>query len=108
MAHTYENTATGEIPKAQTKVIWVTFWILLAITAIEFVLAFTVPAGGFRSTIFIVLTLVKAFYIVAEFMHLKHEVKGLIYAIVLPPLFVIWLIGAMFIEGGYIYDFIHG
>jgi cytochrome c oxidase subunit IV len=107
MAHTYENITNGEIPKAQTKVIWVTFWILFAITAVEFILAFTVPAGAFRTSIFIILTLVKAFYIVAEFMHLKHEVKGLIYAIIVPTVFVVWLIGAMFIEGGYIYDILN-
>ncbi|MCU0437782.1 MAG: cytochrome C oxidase subunit IV family protein [Raineya sp.] len=107
MAHTYDNVANGEIPKPQTKVIWVTFWILFAITAVEFLLAFTVPAGAFRTSIFIILTLVKAFYIVAEFMHLKHEVKGLIYAIIVPTVFVIWLIGAMFIEGGYIYEILN-
>jgi cytochrome c oxidase subunit IV len=107
MANAYENVSAGEVAKPQTKIIWQTFWILFVVTALEFLLAFTMSAGGLRTTIFILMTLVKAFYIVAEFMHLKHEVKGLIYAIVIPTIFVIWLIGAMFIEGGSIYDLIH-
>ncbi|MDX1905216.1 MAG: cytochrome C oxidase subunit IV family protein [Thermonemataceae bacterium] len=107
MANTYQDLAPGEIPKPQTKVIWRTFWILLAITAVEFLLAFTMPAGTLRTIIFILMTLVKAFYIVAEFMHLKHEVKSLVYALLVPTVFVIWLIGAMTIEGGSLFDLIH-
>jgi len=107
MANVYENLPAGEVAKPQTKVIWRTFWILFVVTALEFLLAFTMPAGTLRTLIFVLMTLVKAFYIVAEFMHLKHEVKGLVYAIIIPTIFVIWLIGAMFIEGGSIYDLIH-
>lgn len=107
MAYVYENVPPGEYPKPQTKVIWKTFWILFFVTALEFLLAFTMPTGGLRTTIFVLMTLVKAFYIVAEFMHLKHEVKGLVYAILVPTIFVIWLIGAMFIEGGSIYDLVY-
>ncbi|MGB3617179.1 MAG: cytochrome C oxidase subunit IV family protein [Catalinimonas sp.] len=86
--------------KPQTKVIWRTFWILLILTAFEFLLAFTMPRGVLLTSIFIGMTLVKAFYIVGEFMHLRHEVKTLIWSIVLPTVFIIWLVIALFIEGG--------
>ena len=88
---------------AQRKQIWKVFWILLGLTAAEFVIAFTMPANTLRVSIFIGMTLIKAFYIVAEFMHLKHEVKVLIWSIVLPTVFLFWMLLAFFIEGDYIF-----
>lgn len=104
-AHTETNLPQGEIAKPQTKVIWRTFWILLALTAFEFLIAFTVGAGELKKWTFILMTLVKAFYIVGEFMHLKHEVKSLIWSIVLPFVFLVWLIIALVnLEAGFILD----
>lgn len=107
MAHGHSAPTTpGEIPKPQTKEIWVTFWILLFVTALEFIIAFTVinpDARSFRIAFFVGLTIVKAYYIVANFMHLRHEVKGLIWAIILPCLFVCWFIVAMLYEGGSVF-----
>lgn len=84
--------------------IWTVFWILFAITAFEFLVAFTKEPLHLSKilviTIFVSLTLVKAFYIVAEFMHLKHEVKVLIWSIVIPTLFIVWLLVALLMEGG--------
>ncbi|WP_375444148.1 cytochrome C oxidase subunit IV family protein [uncultured Fibrella sp.] len=91
-------------PPANTKVIWRTFLILCGITAVEFIIAFTMTAGHFRVAIFVGMTLIKAFYIVAEFMHLKHEVKSLIWAIMLPIIFIVWLLIALMYEGGSIFQ----
>ncbi len=71
--------------------------ILSAITAVEFIIALLlVPKGivpiHFANPIYIVLTLLKAFYIVAYFMHLKFEKMGLALAIIVPILFIIGLI----------------
>jgi cytochrome c oxidase subunit IV len=79
------------------KKIWVVFFILLIITTIEFIIAlYLVPKGyvalRFANPIYIVLTLFKAFYIVAYFMHLKFEKIGLVYSIVVPVIFIIGLI----------------
>ena len=92
-----------EIAEPQTKGIWRTFIILSVLTAIEFVIAFTMPMGKLRVAIFAGMTIVKAFYIVGEFMHLKHEVKTLIWAILLPCIFVVWLLIALLMEGGSIF-----
>jgi len=103
--HTEHEIEHGKKVPAQTKEIWKTFWILLGITALEFVIAFTVDADHYKWTkvgIFIILTIVKAYYIVGIFMHLKNEVKSLIWTIVLPCVFVAWLVVALIIEGGYI------
>ncbi len=85
--------------------IWKVALYMAAITAFEYVLAFNMPAGTLRSAIFIGLTIWKAFYIVSEFMHLGHEVKGLMYSVVLPMMFIMWLIVALVnLEGGAIKD----
>lgn len=93
-----EQTANIQVePVDKSKIwgIWKIAIILAVVTGIEYVFAFTMDAGFVRSSIFIGLTIVKAFYIVSEFMHLGHEVKGLIYSIILPMLFIIWLIVAL-------------
>lgn len=100
-----QHTEDGEKLPSQTKEIWKTFWILLGITAAEFVIAFTIDADYYKWTkvgIFIILTIVKAYFIVGIFMHLKYEVKSLIWTVVLPCMFVVWLVVALIVEGGYI------
>ena len=68
---------------------------LAILTAFEFIIAFTMVGGAMKTGIFIVMTIVKAFYIVGEFMHLKHEVKTLIWSILIPMIFVVWLLIAL-------------
>ncbi len=101
-SHSHE-TEEKVIPPAQTGAIWRTFLILLVLTAIEFLIAFTMPASGLRVAIYAGMTIVKAFYIVGEFMHLKHEVKLLIWMILVPVIFVAWLLTALIYEGGHLY-----
>ncbi len=90
--------AEGEHGDTMTrKRIWKVFFILLAITCIEFIIALIlVPKGtisiNVANPLYIILTLFKAFYIVAFFMHLKFEKVGLVYAILVPILFIIGLI----------------
>jgi cytochrome c oxidase subunit IV len=98
--HEHEENAGAE----QRKAIWRTFWILLIITALEFAIAFTLHAGPLKTAIFVGMTIIKAFYIVGEFMHLKHEMKSLIWTILLPCIFVVWLLLALMMEGGSIFD----
>lgn len=106
--NTHDHDAHGhggtEIQPANTGIIWRTFIILSVITAFEFTLAYLMKAGGLRTSIFVGMTLVKAFYIVGEFMHLKHEVKSLIWAITIPVLFIVWLLIALMTEGGSIFE----
>ena len=82
--------------------LWKIAGILLVVTLIEFVFAFSLPESWkwMKISIFIGLTFVKAFYIVSEFMHLKHETKVLIWSIILPMIFVVWLVIALLYEGG--------
>ncbi|MCS7017568.1 MAG: cytochrome C oxidase subunit IV family protein [Cytophagales bacterium] len=102
MAHS-ENLTPEEAHKANVRRIWTVTGILAGVTALEFLLAFTMPAGIARNMIFVIMTFIKAFYIVAEFMHLRHEVKVLIWSIVLPCAFVVWLVIALLVEGSSIF-----
>ena len=100
---TNEHTlAPGEIAKPNTAWIWRVFGILVGITAVEFVFVFLMHPSTLRNSIFIVLTIMKAFFIVAEFMHLKHETKGLIWTILVPVSLLIWLLVALITEGSFI------
>src|SRR4051794_15742110 len=45
----------------------------------------------FIKGIIVILMLAKAFYIVAYFMHLKHELRNMIMTIVVPLLLFVWL-----------------
>ena len=88
--------------KATIKKIWMVALVLAAVTTVEYIIAFTVPAAGVskyvRIVLFILLTIVKAYYIMKEFMHLGHEKKSLQNAIIFPLAFLVWLILALLIE----------
>jgi cytochrome c oxidase subunit IV len=107
MAHAHHDSAPSlhVHPKDPAKIrkVWVTAGILAFFTAIEFVCAFTMHRGPLLTSIFVLLTFVKTFYIVGEFMHLKYETKVLIWSIVIPVSFIIWLIIALLMEGGYVF-----
>ncbi|MGN9356174.1 cytochrome C oxidase subunit IV family protein, partial [Enterococcus faecium] len=47
----------------------------------------------------VILMLAKAFYIVAYFMHLKHEIKNMIMTIVVPLALFVWFIIAFLYDG---------
>ena len=82
--------------------IWRTFWILLIITVFEVGIAFTSIPKNILLYIFIILTVVKAYFIVFFFMHLKGEWKALQYAIILPFVLIAYLIFIALTEGNYI------
>ena len=55
--------------------------------------------------IFIILTIVKAYYITWDFMHMRDETKGLRRAVVWTAVFLIlYLIFILLQEGGYVFD----
>lgn len=102
--HAPHPVNAGEIAKPNTAWIWKTFWIITGITALEFAIAFIMPSSTLRNSIFIILTIFKAFFIVANFMHLKDETKGLIWTIMIPMSLLIWLLIALITEGNAIHN----
>tara|TARA_B100000902_G_scaffold399651_1_gene471582 strand:+ start:1085 stop:1402 length:318 start_codon:yes stop_codon:yes gene_type:complete len=76
-----------------TRQIWIVFWILFFLTTLEVLLGIFKPPFMLSSYMlgvsllnmtFIILTIIKAYYIVATFMHLGHEKKTLKISIVAP------------------------
>ena len=96
-----------------TSTLWKTFFFLLALTIVEVILGIVKPGAlmgaplgtSWLNILFILLTLVKAYYIVSVFMHLGGEKKGFQYAIYLPALILIpYLTFILLVEGGYTFD----
>ncbi len=103
-----ENLSPLELRKAKVKKIIQVTIILAVVTSVEFILAFAWPETVSRlmlNILFLVLTVVKAFYIIFEFMHLGHEVKMLKWSILFPMLFIVWLIIALLVESDSIIQF---
>lgn len=107
MEHQAPEVQVIPADKKKIQKIWKVAGILGAITAVEFVIAFTIDAGNAKTFLFIALTLWKAFYIVSEFMHLGHEKRSLKMSILLPLLFVIFFIFIMIYQGSAIFDLIY-
>ena len=107
MAHAQEHTS-------HTKLIWKVFAILSVITIVEVALGIIKPDALYLTKflgtsplniIFLVLTLVKAYYITWFFMHMADEKKSLRRAVVWTSVFlIIYLATLLLIEGSYIND----
>jgi cytochrome c oxidase subunit IV len=99
--------------KSNTQKIWGVLVFLTIVTAVEVGLGITKPEVLTANTfigmkllnwIFIVLTLVKAYYIAWDFMHLRDEKSSLRRAIVWTPIFLVgYLIFILLYEADYIY-----
>src|SRR5579863_4656576 len=99
-----ETPGHGE-PSFSTKIIWRTFWILSIITVVELALAILYYKTDFLpkhfiNGLFVIGTLAKAFFIIAEFMHLRHEIKNLILSLAFPAMLFIWFLVAFLWDGG--------
>ncbi len=100
--------------KSNTQKIWGVLIFLTVVTIVEVVLGILKPTMltgtyflGMKllNWIFIILTLVKAYYIAWDFMHLRDEKSALRRAIVWTPIFlVIYLVFILLVEADYIYN----
>ncbi|MEL6923287.1 MAG: cytochrome C oxidase subunit IV family protein [Bacteroidota bacterium] len=112
MAHNYEAAKKG---------VFKGMWLLAGVTLIEVIVSLFGkghlggnPASWLQVNLFgmefsiilvivalalIVLSLYKAYFIIYEFMHMGHEVRGLRMSVLLPTALLIWAIVAFFQEG---------
>jgi cytochrome c oxidase subunit IV len=116
MAHEHKLEIFRGLVKfsSNTRKIWGVLLFLSIVTAIEVGLGITKPAvltGNYLlgmkllNWIFIVLTLVKAYYIAWDFMHLRDEKSTLRRAVVWTPIFLVsYLIFILLFEADYIYN----
>lgn len=83
--------------------VWRVTVILAIVTVVEVAGALLYPHSMPRiilNLFFIVMSLIKAFYIVAVFMHMKYERRAMQLTVLLPTLFLVWAIIAFLWEGG--------
>lgn len=100
--------------KSNITKIWGVFVFLSIVTIVEVAFGITKPefltdntflAMKLLNWVFIVLTLVKAYYITWDFMHMRDEVKALRRAVIWTAVFLIcYLVVILLIEGDYIYE----
>ncbi|HLF64037.1 MAG TPA: cytochrome C oxidase subunit IV family protein [Saprospiraceae bacterium] len=100
MSHTYERSK---------KIALKTIIVLGVVTVIEVMIALTgkgyiIEGVHFpwyiMNFVMICMSLYKAYLIVGEFMHMKHEVRALGMTVILPTFLLIWAIIAFMYEGG--------
>tara|TARA_B100000780_G_scaffold247281_1_gene192171 strand:- start:2133 stop:2519 length:387 start_codon:yes stop_codon:yes gene_type:complete len=100
--------------KSNQSKIWGVLFFLSVVTVVEVALGIIKPeiliVNSFLSMklinwIFIILTIVKAYYIMWDFMHLRDEVRGLQASVVITLSFLIaYLAFILLVEGNYIFD----
>ncbi|RED48685.1 cytochrome C oxidase subunit IV family protein [Seonamhaeicola aphaedonensis] len=99
--------------KSNTQKIWGVLILLSIVTAVEVILGIYKPDSlmahvlGMKllNWIFIILTIVKAYYITWDFMHMRDETKSLRRMVVWTAIFLIlYLIFILLQEGGYVFD----
>ena len=105
MAHAHEST---------TKRIWVVFGILSVVTIVEVIFGIYKPKSLFFNNflgmnllnwLFIILTIVKAYYITWAFMHMEGEKKWFRRSVVWTAVFLIlYLSFILLVEGNYVYE----
>jgi cytochrome c oxidase subunit IV len=116
MAHEHKLEIFRGLVKFKSNItkIWGIFTFLSIITVIEVAFGIVKPelltdntflAMKLLNWIFIILTLVKAYYITWDFMHMRDELKSLRRAVVWTAIFLIcYLVMILLIEGDYIYE----
>ena len=99
--------------KSNTEKIWGVLILLTIVTAVEVILGIYKPESllvkvlGMKllNWIFIILTIVKAYYITWDFMHMRDETPALKRMVVWTAVFLIgYLIFILLQEGGYVFD----
>ncbi len=100
--------------KSNVSKIWGVFAFLSIVTIIEVALGIIRPAFlvdthflalKLLNWVFIILTIVKAYYITWDFMHMRDETAGLRRAVIWTSIFLIsYLVVLILIEGDYIFE----
>ena len=87
-----------------------TILILAAITVLEVFMAllgkgYIINGVHFpwyiMAILMIAMSIIKAYLIIYEFMHMKYEVPGLVKTVLLPTLLLVWAVIAFLYEGNY-------
>lgn len=95
-----EHTSGQQHPIGLYLKVW---GLLFVLSTFSYLVDYFELEGGLRWFLILAFMFLKAGLIVAVFMHLRWERLALIYAILLPPLCLLALVGLMAIEGDYVF-----
>ena len=104
MNHHFGHDVKAPDSKKQVGRIWKVFWILLVVTVVEVILGMFFSHAmpkGLLAFFFLALTLFKAGYIVAVFMHLGDELRNFLITIMIPLTLFVWFVIAFLADGGF-------
>lgn len=103
MAHTYDmETYKSQVSAVYRATVWLTIITIVEVAAALVWMNIFANDGGPRmllNSFFIVASLLKAYFIVGEFMHIRYETRALTITILAPTAFLIWFIIAFLWEG---------
>ena len=102
MAHDFSvETYNQQVSAVWRATLWLSIITILEVAAALMWLAWVDPSTNKMglNVFFIVMSLLKAFFIVGEFMHVRYETRALALTILVPTFFLIWFIIAFLWEG---------
>ena len=85
----------------QKRAVWVATAVMGVVTIAEVAIALSWPESwgrGVLNLLFILMSAVKAVFIVGEFMHLRYEMRAMMISILAPCLFLIWFLIAFMLS----------
>ena len=95
----------GETPEAEHPFsLYMSVWILLfVLSAFSYMVDYMNVEGYLRWFLVTIFAFLKAGLVVGVFMHMAWERMAFLYAIMLPPLFLLALVGILAVDGAFVY-----
>ncbi|HOY15129.1 MAG TPA: cytochrome C oxidase subunit IV family protein [Saprospiraceae bacterium] len=101
MAHSYEQSKKIANKTIVILAIITVFEVFFALLGKGYLVSGFLMPHWLLAIAMIVMSVVKAYLIIYEFMHMKYEVPGLVRTVLLPTLLLVWAIIAFTMEGDY-------
>lgn len=102
MGHlTYEQSKSIATKTILILAVITVFEVLFALLGKGYLIHDFYISGVIVGGVMIILSVVKAYLIIYEFMHMKYEVPGLVRTVLFPTILLIWAIIAFLYEGSY-------
>ena len=99
MGHSYEKSKKVAYKVITILAVITIFEVLFALLGKGYIVEGFHINGAIMALAMIVMSLIKAYLIVYEFMHMKYEMPGLVKTVLLPTGLLIWAVIAFFYEG---------
>jgi cytochrome c oxidase subunit IV len=100
MSYTYEKSKQVALKTIIILAVITVIEVLIALTGKGYIIKGLHFPWYIMNLVMIMMSLYKAYLIVGEFMHMRHEVRSLGMTVVLPTLLLVWAIIAFMYEGG--------